>query len=401
LQFWLKFIAIPACPNSGEFGYTGERYVACRKFAMTTSPALPPAPPAPGKPPAPSLPAVEAPSAAFILQLFLIPLMIVSIVVLVWLLLNWMAHMGRDNPQDLVAAISKGDDSSWQRAYELADLLRSPDPRYDALRRDTKLARQLADLLDRDLATPARGDGDRVRVMRRMYLCRAIGSFDVPEGLPVLMRAAKEERDPVEVEVRYSALESITSLADRCGAASFRDNEEVMSLLLACSREPDDGGPPPVVADGGQATTYRPHAEIRAIAAYALGVIGGDEALARLKLMLRDAYANARYNAATGLARHGDPACLPVLKEMLDPENNQSARDESNERDKDRKRATVLINGVRAALTYAEASPRTDLSELKAALKSLAESPLTQIQTDRSKIQFAALEALRLIDDRR
>ena len=37
--------------------------------------------------------------------------------------------------------MDRGDDSSWQRAYELADLLRSPDPKYDALRRDSKLAR--------------------------------------------------------------------------------------------------------------------------------------------------------------------------------------------------------------------------------------------------------------------
>jgi HEAT repeat protein len=353
--------------------------------------------PLPKPPQVESLPPVEAPTATFLLQLFLIPLLIVSIVVALWLMFSWMAHMGRDNPQELVKAIAKGDDSSWQRAYELADLLRSPDPRYDALRRDSKLAQELAAFLDKDLNVAAKGESDAVRVKRRMFLCRALGEFAISDGLGVLMRAAKEERDPVEVQVRLAALEAITTLAHNCRPQSFEENGELVQLLLAASREPDDNGPAPATTRDGQPTTYRPHAEIRAVAAFALGVIGGDEALARLKIMLANAYPNARYNAATGLARHGDAACVPVLKEMLDPDNAQAASDENNDRDKDRKRATVLMNGVKATLTYAEANPQADKAELKAALKSLAESPLTQIQTDRSKIQTSALEAMRLI----
>ncbi|MCI0361731.1 MAG: HEAT repeat domain-containing protein [Planctomycetaceae bacterium] len=345
-----------------------------------------------------SLPPVEAPTATFLLQLFLIPLLIVTIVVVLWLLFSWIAHMGRDNPQELVKALASGNDSSWQRAYELADLLRSPDPRYDSLRRDSKLARELAAFLDKDLNVAAKGEGEAVRVKRRMFLCRALGSFEIADGLPVLMRAAKEERDPVEVQVRLAALEAITTLAHNCGPASFQENSDLMQLLLEASREPDGGGPAPSTTRDGKPTTYRPHAEIRAVAAFALGVIGGDEALARLKIMLANAYPNARYNAATGLARHGDPACVSVLKEMLDPDNAQAASDENNDRDKDRKRATVLMNGVRATLIYAEANAQADKAELKAALKSLADSPLTQIQTDRSKIQGSALEAMRLID---
>jgi HEAT repeat protein len=361
-----------------------------------------PAPDAPARPAADavrveSLPPVEAPTATFLIQLFLIPLLIVSIVVLLWLMFSWMAHMGQDNPQELVKALARGDDSSWQRAYQLADLLRSPDPKYDALRRDAKLASELAAFLDKDLNTAAKGDADSVRVKRRMFLCRALGSFEVTDGLPVLMRAAKEERDPVEVQVRLAALEAISTLAHHCGPESFQENGDLVAVLLAASREPDDAGPPATTRDG-RPTTYRPHGEVRAVAAYALGVIGGDEALARLKVMLANAYPSARYNAATGLARHGDAACVPVLVEMLDPDNQHSASDESNDRDQDRKRATVLMNGVRASLIFAEANPAADLTRLKAALQTLADSPLPQIQTDRSKIQMAALEALRLLE---
>jgi hypothetical protein len=352
----------------------------------------------PAKPAGAALPPVEAPTGTFILQLFLIPLLIVSIVVMLWLTFNWLAHMGGDNAQDLVKGLARGDDSSWQGAYRLADLLRNPDPKYDALRRDRKLALQLADMLSRDLDRPAKGDGDRVLVMRRMFACRALGSFTVTDGLPVLMRAAKEERDPIEVQVRLAALEGITTLADNCGPESFQANADVMKLLLDSSHEPSDEVPPPITTPDGEPTAYRPHAEIRSVAAFALGVVGGDEATERLKQMLRDPYANARYNAATGLARRGDPACVRGLKEMLDPDNNQSARDESNERDKDRKRATVLINGVRAALDYAEANPEADLTELKAALTALSQSPLTQVKTDRSKIQGAAIEAVRMME---
>ena len=97
-------------------------------------------PPKPPKPASETLPPVEAPTGTFVLQLFLIPLLIVSIVVVLWLSFSWLAQMGRDDPDTLVKSIERGDNASWQRAYELADLLRSPDPRYDALRSDAKLA---------------------------------------------------------------------------------------------------------------------------------------------------------------------------------------------------------------------------------------------------------------------
>jgi hypothetical protein len=361
---------------------------------------MPPADKPPEGKPASSLPPVEAPTGTFILQLFLIPLLIVSIVVLLWLMFSWLAHMGGDNPRDLVTNLARSDEASWQAAYKLADLLRSPDPKYDALRADSVLARQLADMLDRDLAHPAKGDADKMLVLRRMFICRALGSFTVTDGLPVLLRAAYEERDPIEVQVRLAALEAITTLADTVGPELLAANADLMKVLLVCSREVDDSGPAPVTTRDGEATTYRPHAEVRSVAAYALGVIGGEQATERLTQMLNDSYANARYNAATGLARRGDPACIRVLREMLDPDNNQAARDESNDRDKDHKRVTVLINGVRASLDFVEANPSADVSELTSALQRLADSPLDQIQTDRTKIKGAAIEALRLIDGR-
>lgn len=345
--------------------------------------------------PAP-LPPVEAPTGTFILQLFLIPLLIVSIVVLLWLLFSWVAHMGRDNAADLISSIERGDNASWQRAYELADLLRSSDSKYEAVRKDSAVAQRLADFLVADL-TDVTGRTDQPRVMRRMYLCRALGSFTVPTGKEALLQAAEQERNPLEVEVRYSALEALASLAHNCGAKTFQTDQKLMTALLEASRTADGDAPAPQ-GDDGQPTLYRPHAELRAVAAYALGVIGGDEATKRLRLMLHDAYPNARYNAATGLARAGDVESERVLAEMLDPTNVAAMRDERYANDRARKLTTVLLNGIKGTLTLAAANPEAELSRLKTALQALANSPLDSVVVDRSKVKIAAKEALQLLE---
>ena len=366
---------------------------------MSASQAAPPASSDESRLRGPSLPPVEAPTGTFILQLFLIPLLIVSIVVLLWLLFSWIAHMGRDNAGELAKAIERGDQSSWQRAYELADLLRSSDPKFEPLRRDGTVAKKLADFLIRDLAEPVtRSKDDQPRVMRRMYLCRTLGSFKVQDGLPALLVAAKQERNPVEVEVRFSALEAIATLADNCGPELLQDNLEVLGVLVAASNETDDTAPPPTPNDDGTPTFYRPHAELRAVAAYGLGVIGGEQATQRLRGLLHDTYPNTRYNAATGLARQGDVEAIRVLREMLDPDNQPAIRDESNPIDQARKRTTVLLNGIKASLLLAETNPTADISRLKESLRNLSTSDLTSVTVDRSKIKEAAAEALRRIE---
>jgi hypothetical protein len=365
------------------------------------SAAAPTQPEGPRLPGEPSLPPVEAPTGTFILQLFLIPLLIVSIVVALWLLFSWVAHMGRDDPKMLAKSITRGDAASWQRAFELADLLRSPDPKYDALRRDSETAKRLAEFLERDLKEVVSGQTEetRQRVMRRMFLCRALGSFHVTTGLPVLLRAASEERDPVEVEVRYSALEAIATLADNCGPQALQDDEQVLAALLAAAEATDaTSAPPPAPNKDGSPVLYRPHSELRAVAAYALGVLGGDRAQAKLTGMLDDPYPNARYNAATGLARAGDAACERILKEMLDPDNDVAVRDEKYKDNQARKRTTVLLNGIKGTLLLAETNPRADLSRLKASLTAIVNSPLENVPIEPNKIKRAAAEALQRLE---
>ncbi len=117
--------------------------------------------------------------------------------------------------------------------------------------------------------------------------------------------------------------------------------------------------------------------ELRARAAFALGVLGTPEALDLLARMTSDAYANVRYNAGTGLARHGDERATTVLLQMLDPQNDAAIASEKGKTAKELeqaivwKRAVVLINGLEATERLAEQNAGADLTELKAAVKNL------------------------------
>jgi len=346
------------------------------------------------------LPPVEAPTAAFIMQLFLIPLAIVSIVVLLWLSFSWLAQAGRNDPKKLVEELRRGTDVSWQSAYTLAEILRSPDPQFDEVRQDHAMAKELVALLEADVAQPLRGGndkGDALRIKRRMFLCRSIGSFDVLDGAPALARLANYEKDPLEVSVRLSALEGLATLARNVGPEAMRNEVKVVEAVIEASRAVEDSAAPVKASEDGE---YQPRAEVRAVAAFTLGVMGGDRARERLTTMLDDPYASARYNAATGLCRQGDEAAVRVLKEMLAADNNQAAKDESTAKDKDRKRITVLIAGIQGTMSLAEHNPKADMKPLIQALKDLGDSPLVELKSDRSKIQTLATEAYRRLEKR-
>ncbi len=66
-----------------------------------------------------ALPPVQPPSAGFILQLFVVPGIIVVVIVLVWLMFNWVARTGND-PDEYVAALRRNNANRWQAAFGLA-----------------------------------------------------------------------------------------------------------------------------------------------------------------------------------------------------------------------------------------------------------------------------------------
>jgi hypothetical protein len=315
-----------------------------------------------------ALPRVEPPGAGFILQLFLIPLLIVVIIVSVWLAFSWLAHLGSD-PHELVDDIARGDKYGWQKAATLADLLRNRE--YDHLKTDAKLAGKLAAALGTKIDEGDDGYSDDALIERqrlRIFLCRALGEFRTEVVVPVLLKAAETQRKEEEVAVRRAAVQALAILAGNLGPEKLRRRADVLQVLRRASQERPSSGD-----DADNA-----YAELRSNAAFALGMLGGPEALDRLELVLGDSYANARYNAATGLARHGDVRANSVLAEMLDPLNEAAVSSEESPAEKDWKRSLIHVNAMKAIDLLREANPEADLSELVPALETLAAAPRAQ-----------------------
>jgi hypothetical protein len=291
--------------------------------------------------------------------LFVIPLVIVTIIVMVWLMFSWLAHMG-SNPQELVRDLRTPNEASWQKALTLADLLRNPD--HDDLKSDVGMATELAKILDEQLDQE---HYDETSIRLRMFLCRALGEFKVSDGLATIVKASILERDPAEIDVRRTALEALAVFATNNGSEVLTSNEPCMKALKTASRERSD------VDSEKQA-----RGDLRSTAAYVLGVLGGGEALDRLVILLDDPYTNARYNAAVGLCRHGDVRATPVLLEMLDPDNEESARNEEHESGKDWKRLQVINTGIRGAAQLADTHSADEIREIVEALQRIVDSEL-------------------------
>lgn len=343
--------------------------------------------PKPGGPPEP-LPPVQPPSASFLLQLFLIPLVIVTIIVMVWLLFSWLAHMGT-NPEDLVRDIGKVNDASWQRAYNLAELMRKPQ--YKHLKSDPKLAQELATTLtslrsgrpERKRDASGETDGDRKkrkdavyenRIKLEVFLCRVLGEFEVPDGLPALVQAAQPDNtgDPEGFAVRTAALGALAVQAGQLEPRMLQEQPQLIETLIDASKERGDGEYARDEFD-----------KLRSAAAFTLGMVGGNESLERLAQMLDDANANVRYNAALGLARHGDTRALPVIGEMLDPNNTTSLEDPDAEGQesilasgKSWKQVSVMSNAIRGARMLVEKHPAGDYEQLIGWLEGIEKSAL-------------------------
>ncbi len=322
-------------------------------------------------------PADNVPRGNRVIQLVLIPLLLVASFVLVIVLFSRVAHHGVE-PMDLVRALQQPNRESWHNALALATVLREPE--YEAVKRDKQVADQLVRILD-DQIQSAKMDPGSVKL--RAYLCRALGEFHRPEVLPTLVRAAGTARDTAETDVQQAAVEAIAVLANNVGVEAIRADDPCRETLLQLVE--------PHASPG--ADRQRP-AAVRTAAAYTLGVIGGSRAEERLVRLLEDPAADVRYNAALGLARHGNTTAMPVLCAMLDPDNEEVVAGETSDRGREWKRELVVNNAIRAVLKLAESKPHIDLDEVIAILRNLAESQ------NSAKITTLADEALHALQSR-
>src|SRR2546425_6631294 len=121
------------------------------------------------EPPA-DLPPVEAPSAGFIVQLFLIPGLIVGIIVLVYLLFGKIAGSQRTPDEYLSDLRSPNEERRWCAARELASIL----PHDEKWQADEGFAAALAGELQSRLSAGASSEMDR---QFQKYLAIALGEF--------------------------------------------------------------------------------------------------------------------------------------------------------------------------------------------------------------------------------
>ena len=269
-----------------------------------------------------ALPPVEPPSAGFLVQLFLIPGVIVAIIVVVWLLFHWLASMGND-PREYIKKLRGNSEVRWQAAVNLAGALQGTAG--EEIKQDATVASDLGQILEDEIA---QGSMEERPINLRIYLCRALGEFKVPDALPPLLDAAKTQRADAEIDVRRAAVHGIASLAANLKQADGTWNKaDAVAGLVAASKSDN--------------------ANLRAESAFALGLFDDPQALARLEPMLDDSHPDAQFNAATSLARHGQAAALPVLLEMLDSDQTLSTREERPE-DRPEKQKMVNVNGLRA-----------------------------------------------------
>jgi len=235
-------------------------------------------------------------------RLFLIPFVIVSLVVLVWFLMHWLAQMG-NTPLDMVSRLESLDgerkhDFAWQVANDLAVVLSGESNHAD--RSNRELAQRLAAILERECR---RTDTTAERLELRLYLCTALGHFTVPDGLPALVLASAPQQPAT---IRQAAIESMARLGG-VKHLVLRDDTSVMSALHdAAQTYQEDPNDPSASGD------------VRSRAAFALGVIGGPAAIQDLVTLLSDPFDDARRNAAAGLARQRDPRAIPELLRMLE-----------------------------------------------------------------------------------
>jgi HEAT repeat protein len=298
------------------------------------------------------LPPVEPPSAGFILQLFVVPALIVVLIVGVWLAFNWLVRTA-STPEDVIQGLKQGPSiARWQRANELAHMLR--DERFAEFKKNAAAARDLASLLEREIETGGMSEND---VAFREYLARALGEFEVQEGMDVLLKAAATNRDPREQSARDGAIEAIAVRAynlQQLDPPQQIDNPELEPTLLKLADNEDPS--------------------IRYRAAYALGKVGTPAAIDKLSVMVDDPDADTRYNAAVALAHRGNEKSVETLVEMLDLEEHTTATQTRDEKSASPVRSVIVHTAIEAAIALAKQQPDADLGAIVATLNEIAQA---------------------------
>ena len=242
-------------------------------------------------PPLPDLPPVEAPSAGFVVQLFVIPAIVVAVVILVWLLFGKLAGGERD-PAEYVRRLRQAS-GDWRSAFELASLIQN-----DAkLANDPHLLGELSDLLSTELKAKD------VDPQLTVYLIKTLGAFQTLEAT----LADGRKVDPIEPLVQ--------ALQPRSGPAIRMEAAATLAKQAARLQGKLDD---PRVATALSAGRFRRRSRTAPGRRLRPGIPGGRPRLGPLQERIQsDDNRFVRYNAAVALGRRGDVTAVGTLKEML------------------------------------------------------------------------------------
>ena len=303
-----------------------------------------------------SLPPVEPPSAAFLVQLFLVPGVIVAIIVCVWLAFHWLAHLGND-PQAYVRTLRRANEGRWQAALNLANDLRGPNG--SGLKADVKLASELGSILDDEVGSGRTGEQSETL---RLYLCRALGEFTVPEAAPALVRRVNANDDDPTTQ---AAIEAIAVLATNLQIAgrSFENRDDVVAAVLAA--------------------TTSANSRVRDACGFTLGVLGGERSIDGLLRLVGDPSADVRSNAALGLARLGHPDAYDTLSEMLALEDvylDEKTPDDKMQSER-YKRALVVVNALRGITMLIDATNEGPPSGVIKKIEELQQDSVAEVRS--------------------
>lgn len=303
-----------------------------------------------------SLPPVEPPSAAFLVQLFLVPGVIVAIIVCVWLAFHWLAHLGND-PQAYVRTLRRANEGRWQAALNLANDLRGPNG--SGLKADVKLASELGSILDDEVGSGRTGEQSETL---RLYLCRALGEFSVPEAAAALVRRVNANDDDPTTQAAIEAIAVLATNLQKAGR-SFENRDDVVAAVLVA--------------------TTSANSRVRDACGFTLGVLGGERSIDGLLRLVGDPSADVRSNAALGLARLGQPDAYDTLSEMLALEDvylDEKTPDDKMQSER-YKRALVVVNALRGITMLIDATNEGPPSGIIKKIEELQQDSVAEVRS--------------------
>jgi len=321
------------------------------------------------KRPIEDLPPVEPPSAGFIVQLFVIPMLIVGAIVGVYALFGRLAG-GEQDWRTLVTELrNTNEHRRWRAAIGLAHLLKvDADRGQDGqqLAKNTEIAKALLEVLDEE---PSAGSqiSDEKYLNQQQYLITALGLLDQPKTVVPALQQFLTSTEEKEQGMRIEALRSISLIANRTQERAEREDRPLLVQELVEI---------PSLTDDVISVTQDSEVLYRQLGAFVLGLLPSPESRQRLEVLLNDSDRDVRVNAAIGLSRQESTAGWPVfqaeLKNGVEQGSEQAGMD-----------LVVMRNSLKAVEDLQGEWSKAQKDELEDLVASLAEAhPERRIRAD-------------------